>query len=122
MVSKSKTYAFRLHPDDIREADAMAIIEKAVEDGYTLREIMTDAILRAKGHTPEMYRQADDKISKGFIETILEEFAVHIVSELKANGRIVPSDDNTKASPFDSDEDEEMMRNLAAGWQARRKR
>lgn len=122
MVSKSKNYAFRLHPNDQREADAMEIIEALKEDGFTLRDIMTDAILRAGGRKPEMYRHTDDSISRGYIETQLEGIASHIISELRASGVITQVQATESRSPFGADEDEEMARNLVEGWKSRKQR
>jgi hypothetical protein len=122
MTSKSKTYAFRLHPDDEREQIAMEIIERLLSEDWTMRQIMTDAILHADGRTPEMFRGIDDTMTKGYLETQLSDIANHIISELRANGMVMPSEKQGKESPFGKDEDEEMAQNLANGYLARRKR
>lgn len=122
MVSKSELFAFRLHPDDEREADAIDVIKSMQKSGYTVRQIVTDAILRAGGHTPEMYRSTDDLITKGFIEQTLGDFAQHLLAELRAKGAIVSTGADSGKLPFDSEEDLQVAQNLANGYLARRKR
>jgi hypothetical protein len=41
----SKVYSFRLNVDNPREAQAREVIEAWVEDGYSLRHIITEALL-----------------------------------------------------------------------------
>lgn len=121
-MAKSEIYSFRLHPSDDRERDAIEIIKQLQAEGWSVRDIVTDAVLYAKGRTPEMYKYSDDHISRGYIENTLEGFAQHIISELRTNGFVTSESEQGKQTPFGNDEDEDMARNLANGFLARRKR
>lgn len=45
----------RLNPEQPMESQALEYVDMALEQGYNLRHILTDAILYRNGHKPEMY-------------------------------------------------------------------
>lgn len=122
MAKEGITISFRLHPSDPKEKQAIEIIQDLQAKGYAPREIMTDAILRAAGYTPEMFREGGDKLTPSLLESILAEFARDMLQEIRAAGGTIPTQQSSKPSPFDEDEDEEFSKNIAAGWAARNKR
>ena len=62
----SKVYSFRLNDDNPREAQAMEVIEAWVEEGYSLRHVMIEALLQL------MARDKDENDLHFFLEEIRE--------------------------------------------------
>ena len=119
---QSRVIAARLHPDNEKERDALKIFDMKRKKGFAARDIITDAILRAEGYTPEMFDGDDTTITQGQLERTLEDFARYIVEEIQANGVTAGAPNTQKTSPFDDDGDMDVMRNMAAGYLNRRKR
>jgi len=55
--SRSRVISARLHPSDEHEEAALAVFDDLVAQGYNARQIFTDALLRANGYTPDMFRR-----------------------------------------------------------------
>lgn len=120
MAKKSVSISFRLHPDDERERQAIEVIQDLEAKGYAIREIMTDAILRAAGYTPEMFKASGEKLTPSLLENILTEFGKDLIKTIRENGGVVPTaKTESRPSPFDEDEDTDSMRNLIRGHAAR---
>lgn len=62
----SRVISARLHPSNEFEAEALRVWEDKIGQGFAPREILTDALLRADGQTPEMFRR------EGRIEGVLD--------------------------------------------------
>lgn len=124
MAKKGISVSFRLHPDDEREKQAIEEIRKLEARGYTIREIMTDAILRAAGYTPEMFKSGNEKLTPALLESILTDFGKELMQSIRESGGASPAPQSTsRPSPFDDDdEDIETMRNLVKGHAARNAR
>jgi hypothetical protein len=119
-TKKSTVISVRLNPAIKEDRQAIEIIEALKKRGFTTRSIITDAILKAAGHTPEMYHDSQDTVTRPILENLLSDFAQEIVEAIRHD---IPESKNTKPSPFDSeDTDENYARNLAQGYLARRKR
>lgn len=61
-MAASKPIAARLHPGNEQEKRALDIYEGLIVRGYSAREIITDALLRMAGITPEMFRDRRERI------------------------------------------------------------
>jgi hypothetical protein len=92
MAKKSISISFRLHPDDERERQAIEVIQDLEAKGYSIREIMTDAILRAAGYTPEMFKAAGEKLTPSLLESILTAFGKDLIQTIRDNGGYAKSD------------------------------
>lgn len=118
-TKKSTVVSIRLNPAVEEDKRVLDILNELQERGFSHREIITDAILRAEGHTPEMYHEADGKVTRHLLELMLSEFAREIVDNLRQN----TPQTTQKAAPFNKGEnDDEYANNLAKGYLARRKR
>ncbi len=51
MNEKSRMIGFRLNPADLDERRALALLDQAVANGWTVREVITRAILAYAGET-----------------------------------------------------------------------
>ena len=119
---KSRVISARLHPENEEEKRALNILEKKIKEGYSVRQIITDALIRADGYTPEMF-SGSISVSQGQLERTLEDFADYILQQISEKGFSVQSKVDEKPSPFDnSEQDTDVMRNMAAGYLNRRKR
>jgi hypothetical protein len=56
---QSRIVSVRLHPRKEHEGEALRIIDEKLDEGYTLKQILVDAVLHAAGRTPEMFSQED---------------------------------------------------------------
>jgi hypothetical protein len=121
MAKKGISISFRLHPDDEREKQAIEVIQDLENKGYSIREIMTDAILRASGYTPEMFKSGNEKLTPTLLETILTDFGKDLIQQIRENGGMVaPQTNVSRPSPFDEDEEDlSAMQNLIKGHAAR---
>lgn len=118
-TKKSTVISIRLNPAVEEDQRVLDILNELQERGFSHREIITDAILRAEGHTPEMYHDADGKVTRHILELMLSEFAREIVD----NVRQFAPQTTQKASPHNKGEsDDEYANNLAKGFLTRRKR
>lgn len=63
---RSRVLSARLHPDEEHEARALEVWDALQQQGYNPRQIVTDALLHASGHTPEMFRR------DGRIDTVID--------------------------------------------------
>lgn len=120
--AKSRVIAARLNLENEREKTALEIFDKK-RKSHSAREIITDAILRASGYTPEMFDSGDEKITQGQLVRTLEDFAHYIIEQIQSSGIAVKPVQKEDSSPFDdSEEDTDVMKNMAAGYLNRRKR
>lgn len=117
---QSVVISIRLHPDDPLEADALRIIKEWQNQGYSNREIITNAILRAEGAKPEMYSEKPTPVSRDALKETLQEFAQYIIDNV---GVAQPKARYERPRPFGDDEIEitDTMQNLAQGFLNRRK-
>lgn len=60
----SKVYSFRLDSDNYRESQAMDVINAWVSQGYSLRNIVTDALIRygENGESMNMWERLYDQL------------------------------------------------------------
>lgn len=49
----SEVISFRLNPENHREAHALQILEKRIAEGYTIRQIITDALIHSEDQNHE---------------------------------------------------------------------
>ena len=122
MAKQGISISFRLHPSDPKEKQAIELIQQYTEQGLEPRKFITDALLRAAGFTPEMFRESDEKLTASLLTSILTDFGNHLIENIRANGGVIPATQSTQDVEFDEDEDPDMVKNIAAGWAARNKR
>lgn len=122
MAKKGQFIAFRWHPDNEQEREAIAIRSVLLNDGFTDRQIFCDAMLRLKGRKPEMFQDYNKQVTKPYIEALLADFASHLLSEMRGLSIAVASSDSASETPLTGDEDTEFAKNIAASYLARRKR
>lgn len=122
-MGKSLHIQCKLHEDIDYEAEAVAYYREQLEAGYTPRQIVTDALVRAAGFSPEMYAQHEKgggRLTVSSIEQLLADFANEIKQSFKGHSlRLNVDEDNPQS---DAITDEEFARNIAANYMARRNR
>lgn len=86
-TSKAEYFTVRFNPEtSALDRDALVIVKRLIDEGFTFKSIVQDAILRADGHTPEMYTRFAAGISLYDIQGLLEGFADEILSEVRKGG------------------------------------
>jgi hypothetical protein len=103
--SKAQYRSARFNPINPEDRDVLAIIHELEGKGYNFKQIVTDAILRADGRTPEMYAapQITADLIKAYMNEVLPQFAQEIVSHVKRGGAVIedePEDAEGKPSKF----------------------
>lgn len=121
MAKKGVFVAFRLHPDNEMEREAMAIYESLQKQGFSPRQIGTDALLRLANKKPEMFQDYSKQVTKPYLEALLEDFASHILQEVRTLGLSTQAPTHNE-TPLTEDSDSEYEKNLVAGYMARRRR
>lgn len=126
-MGKSLHIQCKLHEDIDYEAEAVAYYLEQIEAGHTPRQIITDALLRAAGFSPEMYSQKSaggGRLTVASLEQLLADFAQEIKQSLKGHSLRPQEGNNEQGDNSESDEieDEEFARNIAASYIARRNR
>lgn len=121
MAKEGISRSFRLHPSDDKERQAIEIIEAWEEKGYSIRDIITSAILRSAGFEPDMFKTGNERLTPALLEAILTDFGKELIQTIRENGGVPSTPQNKpKPAPFDDeDEDLEAMRNLVKGHSAR---
>lgn len=106
--------AARLNPATSQyDRDALKIVTDLEAKGFNFKQVAVDAILRAGGHTPEMYERQSGQGAMLIerMESLFERFAEEILEQVKS-GRVVVGrggdDDGATASAF--------TRNFARGF------
>lgn len=122
MAKKGVFVAFRWHPDNEQEREAMAIRDSLLKDNFTDRQIFCDAMLRLKGRKPEMFQDYSKQVTKPYIEALLADFASHLLSEMRGLAIAPAQSEGNNETPLTEDEDTEFAKNIAASYLARRKR
>lgn len=122
MADKSEHIQCRLHEDVEYEGEAIAYYRKQISDGYTPRQIVTDALLRAAEFHPEMFPQDKGRVTFGKIEHLLSDFAQEIIRSLRGTNLRSVSDSDVSTNEQMDNEDMEFAKNIAAGYMTRRNR
>lgn len=79
-TSEAVYKSVRLNPINEEDRLALEIIERLEKQKFTFKQIVVDAILRADGHTPEMFaKTADTQGMLSRMEVLLEQFAQEII-------------------------------------------
>lgn len=114
----TKPYSFRLNPAYPQDKDAIDMIEHKTREGYSMRQIMTDAILFASNHTPEMYAQYGEEGSQPVnLEAMLSAFAQDIIKTIEQR---MGSKKKTQVEEVDGSEDQgQWVKTLTKGFIAR---
>lgn len=120
--SVAKYYSVRFNPATNQEdAEVLRIIERYEAQGYTFKDIIRAAILTEEGFDPALF---SGKLQAGLIvssmETLLAEFAEHIIREMGGKGERRGRQTVRYADDDDSDDDDDTpsgeARNFAKGF------
>jgi len=99
----SKVYSFRLDENNPREAQAKEVIDAWVEDGYSLRRIIIDALIsyhreesdngeleEILGKITQLFESMNGRITSGNViqETLPESFVASISKSVKKGIRM----------------------------------
>lgn len=115
-ASGARVLSVRLNRNmDEREALALDIVEDLESKDFTLRQIITDAILRADGHTPEMFSK-EEKLTPHFMRELFEDFTTYIISQIRA-GEFKLAENSEHG-----DDDTEVTQQLVNAFQNRNRR
>lgn len=117
MPVQSRNISIRLHPSDEHEAKAIEILDRLNAEGFSNRQIITDALLRADGVTPDMFRQGGDGISVAFLLERIEGMLTNAVKEMLEAMPTHVRKQTVEASG--AEDDDEYARNLAKSYIAR---
>lgn len=119
-----------LNRSDPVEAQALEVREAAIARGFTDRQILVDALLRAQGYTPEMFRQAGGQsaqIIQGVQNVVREEFernqaellaafGKEVVKLIKQRGLAAVDEDDEDSAPAASSAASPFMKNFASSF------
>lgn len=122
MAKRSRFIGLRLHPDNEQEAEALKILDALIKDGFTARQIFTDALLKLGKRKPEMFQDYTKQVTKPYLEALLEDFARHLLGEMRSMSFSSVQSETDNDTPLTEDEDKDYEKNLVAGYLARRKR
>lgn len=121
MAKQSRVFSVRLHPSDPKEKQAIEIIDALMDNQYTMRQIVTDAILHRDGASPEMFKDNGNALTLSAMEDLLTDFAAHIIREMMLKN-IAVQDNLPLESGSTQEHDDEMASNMAAAYMSRRRR
>lgn len=122
-MGKSVVISFRLFADDEREGLVLAQFERLKNDGFTVRDIVTDAVLNRAGFKPQMFRSRGDmphisisqddvrkavKMELSELETLLTEFMQEIKQSIRRGG-VTLSADESADEKIDLDETQQAL-------------
>lgn len=125
-----------LNPEIEEDGAALVLFEQLQQAGWTQKQIIVDAVLRADGHQPEMYSDLADPKNAALVRTLrrlivdllqqhtqemLEAFGEEVVSKIRTEG--LADFERKPSSPFDKGEQQVTgaMKNLAAGFMSRQR-
>lgn len=113
----TEPYSFRLNPAYEQDKAAIDIVTQKRLEGFSIRQIMTDAIVRASGYTPEMfsdYGEGHNQMTG--LEQMLSNFAKEIIDAIgqRPSQPVYENEDN-------SSEHSTWANTLAKGFIARQK-
>lgn len=112
-TSEARYFSARFNPKTSEEdKKAVEIIDEWIARGYNFKSIVTDAILRSEGYTPEMFNDPASQLLNR-MEDILADFAEDLIKRIGSAPRRPVLEDN-------GDEGEEsangFARNFAKGF------
>lgn len=110
----TRRFSFGLHPQYPQDEQAIRVIDELIAQGWSVRQIMTDAILRCGGYSPEMFSNREG-VSVNDMEKLFNRFANEIVAEVGRRGS-EPVDDEDE--PI-ADESDMWVNNFAKGFLSR---
>jgi hypothetical protein len=116
-TTKAEYFSMRLNPaTNEHDAKTLAVIKREIARGFTFKAIAQDAILRADGHTPEMFSDpsAVNAALIGKIEDLLTNFAEDLIGRIGHLPRT--GDDFSSDYGDDPDEPSGFARNFAKGF------
>jgi hypothetical protein len=116
-TKRSRHIQFRLHPDIEEEAKVLELLDYWNKEGYSNRQIFTDAVLRSQGYTPEMFGQGGDGLTIPMLLHRIEETVANAIKEVIDN---LPAPAKKKAlEEAEVDDSEAYARNLAKSYMSR---
>lgn len=113
----TRSFSLRLNPAYEEDLAAIEHLDRMIEQGYSARQIVTDALCRASGLVPEMFSRRDDMtMLYANLESLLSNFAGEIIKAVQQRGaRAVYREEDER----NDGEDGTWVRNFARGFIAR---
>lgn len=121
MNDNSRVISARLSPQIDEERKALELFDQWVQEGYTPREIITDALNRAGNQAPSIYRERGTRVGVKPIGTMLENMSSsiddlkRIIQELWRSNpeQLRQMVNNTPADGSEIELDDEFLANAA---------
>lgn len=83
-TSQAEHFSARLNPvTSPEDRAALEIIHDLEGKGYNFKQIVVDAILKASGHTPEMFAKHNPADLLLGVENLLERFTGEIIGQIR---------------------------------------
>jgi hypothetical protein len=83
-TTQAEHFSARLNPvTSPEDRAALEIIHDLEDKGYNFKQIVVDAILKASGHTPEMFARHNPSDLLLGIENLLERFTGEIIGQIR---------------------------------------
>ena len=123
----SRVVSFRLHPGDEYEAKALEILDYWLNEGVNVRHLLTDALLRLDGQTPEMFNDDEQALTRGILSATLDrklsamqqDIIEYLQNQNTGGGQVRVAHD-PPPTQNDSDGLSKAERNLIVGFNKRR--
>lgn len=83
--SQAEVMAIRLNPINPREKEALKRIKQLKKEGFNVKQVVVDAILRSSGFTPEMFDTVDNMTpgqAIGAFQDMLDQFSAELLKKL----------------------------------------
>jgi hypothetical protein len=119
MAKKSQHIQCRLHPDTEYEENALAYYNQKLSEGFSPRQIITDALCRSANFTPDMFPQDKGRVTVGKIENLLADFAHEIMRSIDSRPLRQSPQSEIEDNTID---DMEYAENIAKAYMNRRNR
>jgi hypothetical protein len=112
-------YSFRLNPAYPQDKDAIDLMNQWLAEGYSVRQIMTDAILARGGRRPQMYSNREDNTAQllSSFENMLTRFGEEMLQELQQRVATMPAIE--RVDDGGNGDDSEWVQNFTKGFMAR---
>ena len=126
-MMQSRVVSFRLHPSDEYEAKAIEVLDYWLNEGVNIRHLLTDALLRLDGQTPEMFNSDEQALTRGTLSAILDrkmaELRRDLADELSTLQVVAQSDEAPSTAVNETESGlSPAEQNLLKGFKKRRSR
>lgn len=112
-------YSFRLNPAYPQDKDAIELLRQWLAEGYSTRQIMTDAILSRGNKRPQMYSNREDNTAQllSSFDSMLTKFGEEMLQELQQRVAVMQVSDQMDENG--AEDDSQWVQNFTKGFMAR---